>query len=107
MKRIAAALLYVAAFSSGALASTSPSVVTVEVLRDGSVQIEGQRFSDGEYLKAKLDEIAHRKPKPEVIIGAGKDADFKSLEHLILLLQQAGVAKIGFLIEPRPTKPQQ
>ena len=108
MKRILAVLLYVAAFSSGALANSNPPVVKVVALPDGSVQVEGQRFSDCRLLKAKLDEIAHRKPKPEVrIFSASKDVDFKSLGHVILLLQQAGVAKIGFLVEPEPTKPQQ
>jgi biopolymer transport protein ExbD len=79
---------------------TPVSFVTIVVESDGVYLINGRRYADEKLVLARLKEIFQRKPQPGVKIVTPKGIEFKAMGHLILLLQEAGVAKVGFLTEP-------
>ena len=52
----------------------------------------------GEALKAS---IAAGKPPPEVHIRGDREVRFEAIGKVVLAVQQAGVPKVAFLLEPR------
>jgi len=102
MTRFSAALVGVLlAYSEPVSADPSP-VVELRIAIDGSVYVEGRRFTDVSALKAKLSEAAHRHPPAKTELHIAKDAPFEKVGHGLLLLMQSGwVGKVGYLTEPR------
>jgi biopolymer transport protein ExbD len=68
-------------------------------MTDGSVELEGVRYTDPDTLKGKLVEIEARRPTPEVQIRAQNGASPQQIGPAFVLLQKAGLTKPGFLIE--------
>ena len=56
---------------------------------DGSVDIDGTHFNDTDALKAKLNELAHRAPKPSVFPYPDKDTKLEITQRLARLLEDA------------------
>lgn len=86
-------------------AEAAPSVETVPhveitMMRDGSVELEGVRFTEAEGLKAKLIEIQARTPSPDYRLRSQDGAEMKALGMAIVLLKKAGVVRVGFITEP-------
>jgi len=80
-------------------------VVEMSVEQDGSLFIEGQRFSDSDALKTKLAEVASRNPRPGVCLIAMQGASFnwaalQALSHATALLKAAGVPTGRFCTVP-------
>ncbi|HET7083547.1 MAG TPA: hypothetical protein VFI23_02180 [Rhizomicrobium sp.] len=83
-------------------AYASPDSVKAEVQDDGSVTIEGVRYTDPAPLKGALKEIEHRHGSIELHVHATPLMKFEAIGKAIILLQRAGYTKIGFITEPRP-----
>jgi TonB family protein len=80
-------------------------VVELTVEEDGSLLLEGQRFSDADALKAKLVEIGARTPRPGLCIVAmqGRMFNFRALQAMgrsQALLTAAGVPSSQFCTVP-------
>ena len=75
-------------------------MVEVVAMGDGSVEVEGSRFTDTELLKAKLLEIRDRNPAPEFRFRIQEGADIRGYAQAIILVQNTGVLKLGFVISP-------
>jgi biopolymer transport protein ExbD len=89
--------------------TTKPDNIVIAVDKDenvywnnGPIQMSELRGRLGEALKAS---IAAGKPPPEVHIRGDRDVRFEAIGKVVLAIQQAGVPKVAFLLEPRNDEP--
>ena len=76
-------------------------------MTDGTVEVEGVRFSDVDSLKLKLAEVQKRQPRPRIRLDAEGTLGAPLLPALDLLQQaglfdEIGIARVGFVTEPKP-----
>jgi len=81
-----------------------PVLVTVE--KDGSLYLTlsgGKRepISDQD-LETRVAAFVKENPQVSVLIGGDVDADYGKVYHAMVLLQQAGVTKVGLMSQPGP-----
>jgi biopolymer transport protein TolR len=79
--------------------------VLVTVKKDGSLYLTlsgGKRepISDQD-LETKVAAFVKENPKVSVLIGGDVDADYGKVYHAMVLLQQAGVPKVGLMSQPQ------
>ena len=98
---LAAGFALAPAFAHGG-AETIPTV-SLYVEEDGSLQLEGTRYANANLtaLKAKLDEISKRHPRPNLVVVTQKSAADAAIVRVIKLFQEAGVPKFAIFTEPR------
>ena len=53
-------------------------------------------------LVKELKKESIKDPQPEVHIRGDQDARYESVGRLVVACQRAGIAKVGFIIEPPP-----
>ncbi|MDR2128909.1 MAG: biopolymer transporter ExbD [Burkholderiaceae bacterium] len=90
-------------------ASSEKEVVKPEQLRL-SVQADGTYFMgenrvDDAALPGLLQQEAARQPQPELHIRGDKDVRYERVALAMAMAQQAGLKKIGFVMEPTPIAP--
>jgi biopolymer transport protein ExbD len=78
----------------------APSV-TVAVLADGSVVIEGTTYSNAAALKPKLAEIERAHPGTGYTINAPRGQDFNGIAKAVVLMQQAGAKTVWVVNEDK------
>jgi biopolymer transport protein ExbD len=66
------------------------------------IEMSSLRGRLGDALRAS---IAAGKPPPEVHIRGDADVRFEAVGKVVLAIQQAGVPKVAFLLEPRNDEP--
>ena len=77
-----------------------PEVISVAIDAAGKMYWNDAPLVQGE-LKAKLQEIADKKPQPELNIRADKETRYQVLAEVMADAQNAGVTKLGFVSEPK------
>ncbi|HEX6612351.1 MAG TPA: biopolymer transporter ExbD, partial [Rhodanobacteraceae bacterium] len=80
--------------------------VLVTVTKDGSLYLTlsgGKReaISDQD-LETRVAAFVKENPQVSVLIGGDVDADYGKVYHAMVLLQQAGVPKVGLMSQPQP-----
>lgn len=78
-----------------------PEVISVAIDRTGKMYWNDVPMVSGE-LKVKLQQIANKKPQPELQIRADKETRYQILAEVMADAQNAGVTKLGFISEPKP-----
>jgi len=87
-----------------ACVNAPPSPVNIFLNGDGTVEIEGARYSDEETLKTKIQEVKQRKPQQSFEIVSRKSEkiiNFEMVGRAIVLLMRAGAIKPGFIVSPK------
>jgi biopolymer transport protein ExbD len=79
-----------------------PETVTIAVTRDGDIYWNRQPVADTAELVARLAAIARQEPQPEVHIRGDENARYEFIARIVAACQRAGVATVGFIIEPPP-----
>ncbi|MEO6967072.1 MAG: protein TolR [Rhodanobacteraceae bacterium] len=78
--------------------------VLVSVKKDGSLYLTlngGKREPiDADALKQKVGAFVKENPQVPVLIGGDVDADYGKVYAAMVLLQQAGVPKVGLMSQP-------
>ncbi len=78
--------------------------VLVSVKKDGSLYLTlsgGKREPiDADALKTKVSAFVKENPQVPVLIGGDVDADYGKVYQAMVLLQQAGVPKVGLMSQP-------
>ena len=76
--------------------------VIITVSKDGDIFWRGNRkpISSDDELFQEMSKVAVIVPQPEVHIRGDKDAKYESIGKTILTVQRAGIAKVGFVLEP-------
>lgn len=77
-----------------------PEVVSISIDGNGKMYWNDVPMVQGE-LKAKLQQVASKKPQPELHIRADKETRYQLLAEVMADAQNAGVTKLGFLSEPK------
>jgi biopolymer transport protein ExbD len=77
--------------------------IQAEVLADGSVVMQGERFSlsDPAKLKAKVAAIQKEHPNVGFNLHAAREMKFEPVGKAALLFQRSGAANVAFITEPK------
>lgn len=78
-----------------------PEVVSISIDSTGKMYWNDAVIVPGE-LEIKLQEIAGKKPQPELNIRADKETRYQVLAEVMADAQNVGISKLGFVSEPRP-----
>ena len=84
--------------TAGAKPTDAPAFVTVAVNPQGQL-FWGDEAVDAEQLKAHIRESAQRNPATEVQLRADQQVPYGRIAELIGLVQEGGLARIGFVTE--------
>jgi biopolymer transport protein ExbD len=76
-----------------------PEVISVSIDSTGKMYWNDAVIVPGE-LKIKLQEIAGKKPQPELNIRADKETRYQVLAEVMADAQNVGISKLGFVSEP-------
>ncbi len=76
-----------------------PEVISVSIDSSGKMYWNDQVIVQGE-LKTRLQEIAVKKPQPELNIRADKETRYQVLAEVMADAQNVGITKLGFVSEP-------
>jgi biopolymer transport protein ExbD len=79
---------------------TRPDNIAIAVDKEGTVYWNEAPVADNAALLAKLKARATDDPQPEVHIRADKDVRYECVGRIVVDCQRAGIAKIGFIVEP-------
>ena len=97
--------VFIFAAAIAVLAGTAEAVPVcrthIRIHNDGSVEIDGTRYSNKMELKLRLNEYKEQLRDCQVSILADKNARFETVGRAIVMMQELGVLKVGFLTEPR------
>jgi biopolymer transport protein ExbD len=77
-----------------------PEVISIAIDGAGKMYWNDAPLVDGE-LKVKLQEVAQKKPQPELNIRADKETRYQILAEVMADAQNAGVSKLGFVSESK------
>jgi len=80
-------------------ASPSGEPVRLSIDSAGTIYLNTQAI-EVDALRARLNELASRKPAPEVHLRADKAARFERVALVMSVAQEAGLTRIGFVTEP-------
>ena len=74
--------------------------INLSVNKEGEVFWGQKKLADNNELLDKLKTVAVLTPQPEVHIRGDQNARYEFVGRVILMAQRAGIAKVGFVIEP-------
>ncbi len=81
------------------LQQRQPETVVISVDVAGATYWFDARLTDPQSLSDRLKRIAAQTPQPEVHIRGDARADFEAVARVLSAVQQAGIARIGFVTE--------
>ena len=82
-----------------------PDTLVLAVTRDGALYWNTRRVPDAQALAALLKAASGRQPQPEVQVRGDEDAQYEAIGRVLLAVQRAGIARVGFITEPPPSQP--
>ncbi|RMG55183.1 MAG: ExbD/TolR family protein, partial [Gammaproteobacteria bacterium] len=83
------------------LHETKPEdLVVVTVDRKGRFSLQRGRFLDAEQLRAAVAERLARAPRKEAYVRGDRHVDYGRVVEAMVILQQAGVPRVGLITEP-------
>ena len=80
-----------------------PTAITIAIDAQGRLYFGDQPISR-ETLEQRVRDAAHRQPPPDVQLRADRRVPYGEVAELIALLQQSGLTRIGFVVDPKPTQ---
>jgi biopolymer transport protein ExbD len=81
---------------------TKPENILLAVSKDGDIYWNTRKMPDVESVVTELKKFSTKEPQPEVHIRGDQDARYESVGRLVVACQRAGIAKVGFILEPPP-----
>jgi len=81
---------------------TKPENIILSVDAKGGMYWNDLRLPNTNALIERLKKISVLDPQPEVQIRGDGGADYDSVGKIIYAAQRAGIAKVGFIMEPPP-----
>ena len=80
---------------------TKPETVRLSVQADGSYWLGDEKIADDQ-LAPRLQAEAAKQPQPDLHIRGDRQVPYERVAQAMAAAQQAGLRKIGFVIEPPP-----
>jgi biopolymer transport protein ExbD/biopolymer transport protein TolR len=87
--------------ATGAKANDGAAAIALAITPDGKLHA-GDAVVTREQLVVTLKQAAARQPQPDVLLSADKSVPYGRVAELIGLVQDAGLAHIGFVAQPAP-----
>jgi biopolymer transport protein ExbD len=87
------------------VSTDTPETITVSIDAQGALFWNNAPLADTDALRARLAEAAPRRPQPELHLRADQQVRYQRLAEVMSAAQQAGIARIGFVTDPRPVAP--
>ena len=83
---------------------TKPENITLTVSKDGEMYWNGAHkpLAGTDELFEKMKQVAVQVPQPEIHVRGDQSTRYEFIGKTILTVQGAGIAKVGFVIEPPP-----
>ncbi len=78
---------------------TKPDNINIAVDREGQAFWNAQPV-DRNALEVRFKALSAQQPQPEVHIRGDQDARYEFVGRVILMAQQAGIVKVGFITQP-------
>jgi biopolymer transport protein ExbD len=79
-----------------------PETITLSIDGSGALFWNDERVADTAQLDARFAQEAKRQPQPELHLRADRDTRYQTIAEVMSSAQRAGIAKIGFVTDPRP-----
>ena len=79
---------------------TKPENINIAINKDGDVFWNEQFVPNSAVLLDKLKAVSANVPQPEVHIRGDQNTRYEFVGKVILTVQRAGIAKVGFITEP-------
>jgi biopolymer transport protein ExbD len=84
------------------VASDTPEAITVSIDADGGLYWNDAPLAGVDALRERLESAAPRRPQPELHLRADRQVRYQRVADVMSAAQQAGIARIGFVTDPRP-----
>jgi biopolymer transport protein ExbD len=81
---------------------TKPENISLSITKDGDMYWNQTPVANTDDLLERLKKVAVMVPQPELHIRGDQNARYEYVGKVILTAQRAGIAKIGFVLEPPP-----
>ena len=81
---------------------TKPENIVIAIDKDGNMHWNVSRVADTNALFEKLKVEAVKVPQPEVHIRGDQTSRYQAVGQVMVTCQRAGIAKVGFILEPPP-----
>ena len=82
-----------------------PDTITLSIDAAGSVFWNNDRLASEAQLAQRLAQAAVGKPQPELQLRADRDTRYQRIAQVMSAAQRAGIARIGFVTDPRDARP--
>jgi biopolymer transport protein ExbD len=79
---------------------TKPADITIAVNAAGQVFWDDKQVADDNQLLTMVEQQAIKVPQPQVNIRGDKNAAYKSIGHVLYMLERGGMVKVAFYTEP-------
>ncbi len=79
---------------------TKPHDITIAVDAAGNIYWDDKQVPDDTQLLSMIEQQAIKVPQPEMHIRGDRNASYKSIGHVLYLLQRGGMVKVAFITEP-------
>ena len=86
------------------VAPEKPETITLSIDAQGKVFWNDTPLDDPVALQARLRDAASRSPQPELHLRADQQVRYQHIAEVMSAAQQAGLAKIGFVTDPRAAR---
>ena len=81
-----------------------PETVTLSIDAAGALYWNDERVEDMPRLSQRFAQAASRQPQPELHLRADRETRYQRIAEVMAGAQKAGIAKIGFVTDPRPAR---
>ena len=79
---------------------TKPADITIAVNAAGQVFWDDKQVADDSSFLTMVEQQAIKVPQPQVNIRGDKNAAYKSIGHVLYMLERGGMVKVAFYTEP-------
>jgi biopolymer transport protein ExbD len=84
------------------VSAEKPETITLSIDGQEKLYWNDAPVADVDALAAKLKQAAGRTPQPELHLRADRQVRYQRIAEVMSAAQQAGLAKIGFVTDPKP-----
>ena len=79
---------------------TKPADITIAVNAAGQVFWDDKQVADDSSFLTMVEQQAIKVPQPQVNIRGDRNAAYKSIGHVLYMLERGGMVKVAFYTEP-------
>ncbi len=86
------------------VSAEKPETIRLSIDAAGELYWNEERLDAIEALDARFAQAASRQPQPEVHLRAERSTRYERIATVLSSAQRAGIAKLGFVTDPRETR---